>query len=212
MAIQPALIALQTAGNVPANVTLPDGTDIDLRCASATFDGTSASGTFLPCLTVVAASGQVIGRFFPSQPMVTGDSGEVTYGPFLDEGGGGLGGAELAIKVYGDSQTVAAGTGVFIFDVAEDMAGMALARIEIYVTTVSSAGLVQVQVANNTTSVNMLSTVASIDANEKNSKTAATPPVINPSNATVAWADELSINVTGAGTGAKGLGVLLKFE
>lgn len=82
--VTPALINSETLGSAPGSITLPDGTDIDLRCVSATFDGSGAGGSFLACLSVFAASGQLIGRFFPSQTFSAGDSGEVTYAPFLE--------------------------------------------------------------------------------------------------------------------------------
>lgn len=86
--VTPALINSETLGNAPGSITLPDGTDIDLRCVNATFDGTGAGGSFLACLSIFAASGQLIGRFFPSQTFAIGDSGEVTYAPFLEQAAG----------------------------------------------------------------------------------------------------------------------------
>lgn len=83
--VTPALINSETLGNAPGSITLPDGTDIDLQCVTATFDGTGAGGSFLACLSVFAASGQLIGRFFPSQTFSVGDSGEVTFAPFLEQ-------------------------------------------------------------------------------------------------------------------------------
>jgi hypothetical protein len=57
----------------------------------------------------------------------------------------------------------------------------------------------------------MLSTRITIDANEKTSYTAATAPVINATYDDVATGDLLAIDIDGAGTGAKGLMVMLQF-
>jgi hypothetical protein len=71
------------------------------------------------------------------------------------------------------------------------------------VNTVSSSGLptVDVKIAG----VSMFSTLLTIDASEKTSKTAATAAVMS----TNTWADddEITIDITVAGTGAKGLKV-----
>ena len=79
------------------------------------------------------------------------------------------------------------------------------------VTTVSSSGLPTVQLRNITDSTDMLSTTLTIDATEFNSSTAATAAVINASFDDVVTADRIGINVTTAGTGAKGLQIDLTF-
>jgi hypothetical protein len=53
----------------------------------------------------------------------------------------------------------------------------------------------------------MLSTKITIDATEKTSVTAAVPPVL--STTTVADDDEISTDIIGAGTGARGLKVVM---
>jgi hypothetical protein len=57
----------------------------------------------------------------------------------------------------------------------------------------------------------MLTTKISIDASEFTSYTAAAAPVIDTGNDDVATGDLLAVDVDVAGTGAKGLGVLLTF-
>ena len=121
------------------------------------------------------------------------------------------------IKVCGDLQLVVAGdapaAGRFgIWAIEEDIAGMALADVEIDVTTVSSSGIVQVQLRNiSNGNVDMLSTRAQIDAGEFHSGTAATQPVVNVANAAVAHMDRIAIDIDAAGTGALGLGLVAKF-
>lgn len=116
------------------------------------------------------------------------------------------------IKVFSDTQGVATGDGKFIFEIPEDTDGMNLVAIETYVTTVSSSGKPTVQIRNVTQAVDMLTTKCEIDANEKNSKDAVTQPVIDTANDDVAWGDHIAIDVDVAGTGTKGLGVILTFK
>jgi hypothetical protein len=107
---------------------------------------------------------------------------------------------------------VLAGDGAFIMGVSQDMDGAVLTDVEAYVTTASSSGIVQCQLRNITQAVDMLSTRVQVDANELSSKDAATQPVINVANATVAWADQIAVDVDAGGTGAAGLGIILTFE
>ncbi len=123
----------------------------------------------------------------------------------------GSGCAVLFIKVFSDTQQVRAGDGKFIFMVSEDMDFFVLDSIESYVTTTSSSGDPTIQLANSTAAVDMLSTPCEIDSGDLNSKDASTQPVIDVNNDQVEWGDHISIDVDIAGTGAKGLGVILTF-
>lgn len=81
-------------GSVPFTVPIAANQDIDLESVTARWNGASASGTFLACLAQYSQSGVLLSRTFPSQTFAAGDSGVVTYGPFLapgDDGGGGGG-------------------------------------------------------------------------------------------------------------------------
>jgi hypothetical protein len=69
------------ARTVPATVTLAPEQDIELESVTATWNGASASGTFLACLSQYAKDGTLLSRTFPSTQFVAGDSGEVTYAP-----------------------------------------------------------------------------------------------------------------------------------
>lgn len=68
-------------------------------------------------------------------------------------------------------------------------------------TTVSSSGAVTVDVNKN--GVSIFSTVITIDANEETSLTAATAAVL--STLTFVKGDKITVDIDGAGTGAKGL-------
>lgn len=120
-------------------------------------------------------------------------------------------GRTMQLKIVDDTTALATGDGKLIFMIPAILNGLNLTGVTIFVTTVSSSGAPSVQIRNVTDGVDMLSTNATIDASEFSSLTAATPPVINTSNDDVATGDLIAIDVDGAGTGAKGLGVILTF-
>lgn len=82
---------------------------------------------------------------------------------------------------------------------------MALSAVRSSLSTASSSGLVTADIKEDGASI--LSTALSIDATEKTSTTAATPTVI--SDTSLADDAEITIDITAAGTGAKGLKVTL---
>jgi hypothetical protein len=118
--------------------------------------------------------------------------------------------ANVLLKTLADALTT--GDGKAYFRVPSTLNGCDIVAVAAHVTTVSSSGTPTVQIHNVTDTVDVLSTAITIDANEKDSSTAATPAVINGSNDSVATADELRIDVDVAGTGAKGLIVELQFR
>lgn len=121
------------------------------------------------------------------------------------------GSGQFDIKIVSDTQAVATGDGKFIFAIPADLNGSSLISAEAYVTTVSSSGTPTVQIRNVTDAVDMLSTRVTIDVSEFTSYTAAAPSVVNTANAGVTTGDRIAVDVDVAGTGAKGLGVILEF-
>lgn len=120
----------------------------------------------------------------------------------------------LQVKVFADAgagSDLTTGDGKLIIIVSDDMDGLNLVDADAYVTTVSSSGLPTVQIRNVTQAADMLTTKITIDASEFSSYFAATPPVIDTANDDVATGDRIAIDVDVAGTGAKGLGVVLSF-
>jgi hypothetical protein len=117
----------------------------------------------------------------------------------------------LQLKIIDDTTTLTTGDAKLIFACDDSMNGLNLVDADAFVTTVSSSGLPTVQIRNVTDSVDMLSTKISIDASEFTSYTAATAPVIDGAHDDVATGDLISVDVDVAGTGAKGLGVILSF-
>jgi hypothetical protein len=129
----------------------------------------------------------------------------------------GLAGSNYGIRVVGmlvsDPGTVlTTGDEKVYFRVPFVMNGWNLVAVAGHVSTVSSSGIITIQVRNVTDTVDMLSTALTIDASEKDSATAATPVVINTAVDDVATGDEIAIDVDGAGTSARGLFVELQFQ
>lgn len=119
--------------------------------------------------------------------------------------------AEFEIKVTSDASTLATGDGQAIMVIPASVNGMNLIAAHAFVTTASSSGTPTVQIRNVTDAVDMLSTRITIDASEYTSYTAASAPVINSAYDDVATGDLFAVDVDVAGTGAKGLGVVLTF-
>jgi hypothetical protein len=69
--------------DAPLGYKIPQAQEIILKSLFASFDGTNASGDFLPCIRVLSPAGKVIGEFFTDAAVVAGDSAEVTFAPFL---------------------------------------------------------------------------------------------------------------------------------
>jgi len=115
------------------------------------------------------------------------------------------------IKVFSDLQTVTTGNDKFVWMIPEDLNDYYLVHAQGFVSTVSSSGGLQVMIRNRTAAVDMLTSYISIDVSEFTSYTAAVPSVVNQTNWQVTTADLLAVDVDSAGTGAKGLGVALRF-
>lgn len=115
-------------------------------------------------------------------------------------------------KVIDDATVLTTGDGKVIFSVPPELNGMNLVSVFASVSTVSSSGNPTVSVENLTDTTVMLSTLLTIDATEYSSNTAATAAVIDTAHDDVATGDRLEINVDVAGTGTKGLFVVLGFQ
>lgn len=115
------------------------------------------------------------------------------------------------IKVIDDATTLTTGDGKFIFAIPSELNGYNLTAAIAFVTTVSSSGTPTIQIRNVTQAADMLTTRITIDANEYTSSTAAAAAVIDTANDDVAAYDLIAIDVDVAGTGAKGLGLILTF-
>lgn len=79
--VQP--IFRENAGALPAEYVLPAGLDLVLSSVVARFDGAGAAATFVPVLEVLTQDAKLIARVRPDQTFAVGDTGVVTFAPFL---------------------------------------------------------------------------------------------------------------------------------
>ena len=119
---------------------------------------------------------------------------------------------DIEVKVIDDTTTLTTGDGKVIVCIPASLGGADLTAAHAFVTTVSSSrNLPTVQIRNVTQTADMLTTRITIDASEFTSYSAAAAPVIDTGNDDVATGDLIAVDVDVAGTGAKGLGVILTF-
>lgn len=121
--------------------------------------------------------------------------------------------AQLLCVPAGTTLTTGDGKGGIFFRVPSAINGWNLTGVAANVTVASSSGTptIQVRRVRAGSPADMLSTRITIDANELDSKDAATPAVINASNDDVATGDQIYIDCDVAGTSTEGLSVLLTF-
>lgn len=118
----------------------------------------------------------------------------------------------VIVKVIADDTTLTTGDGKMYFTVPPELNSMNLVDADAHVYTVSSSGTPTIQIHNLTDINDMLATLITIDANEKDSSTALIPSIIDQAKDDVATADELRIDVDVAGTGTKGLEIRMTFQ
>ncbi len=121
-------------------------------------------------------------------------------------------GGSYQFKIFRDDVVVVAGDNALVWLIPDELNGLMLVSVMLYVTTVSSSGKPTVQLANLTTGHDMLSTKVSVDVSEYSSYTASVPVVIDGSFDVVTTGDRISFDVDIAGTGAKGMGMKLTFD
>lgn len=114
----------------------------------------------------------------------------------------------IQLALSDESTAITTGTSKLTFRIPYACKLTKIPRINL--NTVSSSGLVTVDIKKNGATI--FSTLLTIDANEKTSVTATTPCVLSTNPTTFADDDEITFNITVAGTGAKGLKATLFVE
>ena len=120
----------------------------------------------------------------------------------------------LQFEVFGAGVNTATGDGKYFIHIPIGLSGLSLVEVHALVAVAGVTGTLDVQIANVTDSVDMLSTKLTIDTTEVGSDTAATPAVINASNSEIQENDILRVDVDAihSGTAAKGLYITLGFK
>lgn len=83
MAVNPSLTFDDSGGPAPHTIQLAPGQDIRPASVFAEIDGSGAAASFLICLTIKAQDGTVVSRTCAPVTFAAGDSGVVTFAPFL---------------------------------------------------------------------------------------------------------------------------------
>jgi len=131
----------------------------------------------------------------------------------IDLVGAGSGYRYFEVVAFDFTIDVAVGDGASYIHVPASYNGMELTEVHALVITAGTTGTTDIQLANVTDAVDMLSTKLTIDSGETGSDTAATPAVINGANAIVATNDVLRVDIDAVSTTApKGLIVTLGFK
>lgn len=121
---------------------------------------------------------------------------------WVAKGGGATQKAYIQLACSDEITAITAGTAKITFRMPH---AMTLTAVRASLSTASTSGLVTVDVKEGGASI--FSTALTIDATEKTSTTAAVPAVI--SDAALADDAEITVDIVGAGTGAKGLKLTL---
>tara|TARA_R100000656_G_scaffold123114_1_gene99305 strand:+ start:377 stop:961 length:585 start_codon:yes stop_codon:yes gene_type:complete len=117
----------------------------------------------------------------------------------------------VIIKCVADTIAPTTGDGITHFVIPSTMDGKNLFSAQAHVYTDGTASTItNVQINNSTTTNDMLSTPITIDLNESDSSTAATPSVVGGNN-TVSTGDVIRIDVDAVATDTKGLEVRMVF-
>ena len=118
----------------------------------------------------------------------------------------------ILLKVIHDTDPLTTGDGKGYLTIPSSLNGMNMIEVAAHVYAASISGIITIAVYNVTKGQDMLSTNITIDANEKDSATAAIPVVINTAADDVSTANEIRIDVDGAGANAQGLEMRLSFK
>ena len=117
----------------------------------------------------------------------------------------------IIVKCVADGIGPSVGNGITHVTIPSPLNDRKLQNAEAHVYTVGTGGsITSVQLHNLTDAVDMLSTPITIDLNEKDSSTAATPHVIGASN-TVETGDVIRIDVDAVATNTLGLEIRMIF-
>jgi hypothetical protein len=117
----------------------------------------------------------------------------------------------IAPLAFGYTTNVAIGDGAYYVVIPSTMNGLNLTRVHARVITAGTTGTTDIQIANVTDSVDMLSTKLTIDSGETGSDTAAVAAVIDTTKDDVATNDLLRIDVDAVST-TPPQGLLLTME
>ena len=161
-------------------------------------DETSLSSDFLEALSISTSGSLGLGTTIPTAMLDVAGDATIDGGLSFED--------YMILSVTADNTDIQTGSGQITFRVPFAMELYQVPRASL--STASSSGAVTVDI--NSGGSTIFSTNLTIDANETTSTTAATPAVL--STTSIADDSQITIDVDGAGTGARGLKITLYYR
>ena len=118
----------------------------------------------------------------------------------------------VILKCYDTASSVASGDDQMRFTIPNTLSGMNLVSCGAHVYTAPTSNSLHIDIYNITSAGDMLTSCMKIDQDETDTATATSQAVINTSLDNVVAAEEIRVDVTSVGSGAKGLEIRLTFE
>jgi hypothetical protein len=118
----------------------------------------------------------------------------------------------VILKLYNEASAIAAGDGKMYFTVPALLNGMNLVSAGGHLYTAATSDIVEIQINNVTSGVDMLTSKLTWDATEKDTATAVSQAVINTAADGVVTGEEIRIDIDSAASGAKGMELRLTFQ
>ena len=199
------LLIGNTTGNTLTKATITAGAGLSVT-----------NGTGSITVAGLASSDTVVGVSEMATTAETSTGTDATRAVTPDGLAGSTFGTRIVqLQVIGGTTALAVGdaTGGARLFIPLELNGYDLVSVAAAVTTAGTTGTTDIQIANVTTAVDMLSTKITIDSTEKTSYTAATAPVINVANDSVATGNEIRFDVDAISTTPPlGLNIILGFR
>ena len=118
----------------------------------------------------------------------------------------------VVLKTLAEASSVPSGDDLMRFTVPSALNGMDLISCGAHVYTAPTSNSLHIDIYNITSEGDMLTSCMKIDQDSKDTNAATSGAVINTSFDGVTTAEELRVDVTSVGSGAKGLEVRLTFK
>ncbi len=210
--IEIATSAETNTGTDAAKAVSPDGLEDWEGSAQLVTVGTLSSGNVTAQVSAASTSADGKSELAIASEVNTGTSTALAVCP--DGLAGSIHGTKIAIlKTMAEGTVVTQADDKMRFTIPEELNGMDLVSVGAHLYTKDGSNAMTIDIYNYTDSADMLSTALTIDANELDSKDAATPAAVNGSLDDVVTGDEIGVDVTTyAGSVAKGLEIRLGFR
>ena len=129
------------SSSAPASYEVPNATEIIPKAINATFDGTGASGSFVPTVEIISDGGVVVARVPCQTTVAAGGSAECTFAPFLRADSSGSLAGQQQLGVYHSNTVTVAGSSNVVVSWVYDAGDAVLNLSTPTLPTVTSSGV-----------------------------------------------------------------------